>query len=277
MGRPGNGRRERRRDLRFGISQAVLLIPVTPDGRPDRDRRTLGRAVDVSAGGMGLECDAPGMSSVPALIVGARDAGGNVCFAGLEVRAAWRSGRGRVRIGGRFGGLSHEILNADNLKHTLDPASLKFTLPFPEDLLRSWAEIGLLERVTRDRVQLCPRCHALPSFRQGCPVCGCAQTAADQFIHHFGCAHVAPVAAFQAGEELVCPKCRTRRLVVGADFEYLPGASRCPDCHWTGTELEHVGQCLRCDLRFPGYQALTQDLCTYHAHRLDPLALIAHP
>jgi hypothetical protein len=198
-------------------------------------------------------------------------------FAGIEVRGTSPRGRDRVRLAGRLGGLSHAILSADNLTPTLDPGSLTFTLPFAEDLLRSWAEIGLLELGDRDRVQLCPRCHTLPSFRQGCPMCGSSQVTADQFIHHFGCAHVAPVPDFEAGDELVCPKCRTRRLVVGADFEFLPGANRCPDCHWSGTELEHVGQCLRCGLRFPGYQAFTQELCTYHAHRLDPLALVPQP
>jgi hypothetical protein len=223
---------------------------------------------------MGFECDAVDGYSVPAFIVGARDPKGTVRFAGIEVRGTSPQGHSRVRIAGRFGGLSHDILNTNNLAPSLDPVSLKFTLPFPDELLRSWADIGVLEPATRDRAQLCPRCLALPSFRQGCPVCGSSEVAADKFIHHFGCAHVALVADFQVGDDLVCPKCRTRRLVVGSDFEYLPGVHRCPDCHWSGMELEHVGQCHRCGLRFPGYQAFNEELWTYHAHRLDPLALV---
>jgi hypothetical protein len=275
MDRPSNGRQERRRSPRYAVDQPALLVPVSPDGRPDWGHRLLGVVRDVSAEGMGLEFSVADESSTLAFIVGVTDPQGTLRFEGLEVRSAHLHGRDRVRIGGRFGGLSHDILCAANLKPTFDTSLLKFTLPFSEELLQRWAELGLLQRVLEDQVQLCPRCQALPSFRPGCPTCGSARLATDQFIHHFACAVVAPVADFLTETDLVCPKCKTRHLVVGSDFEYLHGANHCLDCHWGDTELEYVGQCLSCHLRFPGYQAFTLELYAYHANRLDPLALVA--
>lgn len=76
---------------------------------------------------------------------------------------------------------------------------------------------------------------------------------------------------------VTCPKCRRRNLIVGADYEYQAGPARCADCHWSGTELEHIGECLRCHYRFPGQQANTLDITGYHVNRLDPLAFISAP
>src|SRR5262249_8047624 len=66
-------------------------------------------------------------------------------------------------------------------------------------------------------------------------------------------------------------------LIVASDFEYANGPFRCEDCHWSSTDLEQVAQCLRCDLRFPIYQAHEVELRGYRANRLDPLALLPPP
>jgi hypothetical protein len=96
-------------------------------------------------------------------------------------------------------------------------------------------------------------------------------------IHHFACAHVGPVADFETPQGLVCPKCRTRHIIVGADFEYLTGQYRCLDCGTSDTELEAIGHCLRCGLRFPGYQSAIHEIKAFHARRLDPLDLVSPP
>src|SRR5262249_16892230 len=84
-------------------------------------------------------------------------------------------------------------------------------------------------------------------------------------------------ADFETHPELRCPKCRARRLVVGADFEYLVGPYRCLQCPWNGTELEQVGHCLRCGCRFPGRHGTVLELRGFHANRLDLLALLPAP
>ncbi len=42
-------------------------------------------------------------------------------------------------------------------------------------------------------------------------------------IHHFACANVDFVDRFDQGNEIVCPKCRGRKMIIGADYEYLDG------------------------------------------------------
>jgi len=190
----------------------------------------------------------------------------------VEVRSVRRLGPSRLKARGRFGGLADALLRPENLVPRFRPESMTFAAAFAEEVLRKWAEVGILRPVVVDQVQVCPVCQGLPTFRPGCPNCGAARVTHDQFIHHFTCAHVGLVEAFLARGELTCPKCRTPRLVVGADCEYLAGPCRCPDCRWTGPELEHVAQCLRCGLRFPGSQAHHQELTGYHVERLDALA-----
>jgi hypothetical protein len=198
--------------------------------------------------------------------------------AGIEVRHQEPGGSGTVHVGARFGGLGEEILRAENLTPTLRPDSMQYALGFPGTVLEKWAEAGILQPGPADQVEVCPSCQAIASFRKGCPGCGSARVVCDQFIHHFPCAHVGPVSTFEGSQgELICPKCRTRRLVVGSDYEYLAGPYRCADCPWSDTELEHVGQCVRCQFRFPASQAEVLDLRGYHAHRLDPLAFLPHP
>lgn len=270
-------RGERRAVPRRSTPHRVTAIPVLPDGFPDWERRASGAARDLSPGGIGLELDSP--ADMPAgspvlLVLQDSPPGGPLC-AGVEVRHTRRLGPGRLRVGSSFGGLAGEVVRPENLVPRFRPESMALVPGWPEPVLRKWADLGVLRADVVDRIQLCPACHGLPTFRRGCSGCGSARVTADRFIHHFTCAHVGPVGDFEAGEELVCPKCRTRRLVVGADYEYLTGVHHCADCHWGDAQLGPVAQCLRCGLRFPGDQAVEWELTGYHAHHLDPLALLA--
>ena len=155
-----------------------------------------------------------------------------------------------------------------------DNETMEFSYRIPPSILREWERQGVLESVWLDCVQLCPRCHGPPTFRFGCNCCGSGRVRREQMIHHFTCGYVGAAADFERGEELVCPKCRRRGLIVGADFEYSEGPHRCLDCAWSGFELEHIAHCLRCGFRFPSRQAFVQDLIGYHARRLGALAEI---
>lgn len=146
-----------------------------------------------------------------------------------------------------------------------DPQTLKFGFGLSATVLRAWESDGSLRKVLLDRIQVCPRCRSLPTFRFGCAVCGSGCVTNDRMIHHFACAHVGSAADFDEDGELVCPKCRVRRLVVGADFEHLLGPYRCLDCDWSAAELDHVAHCLGCGYRFPATQAVIEDLVALQA------------
>jgi hypothetical protein len=265
---------ERRRAARCPLHRPLVGIPVLPDGAPDWANRRTGRSLDLGAQGLGLELEGREELLAPELVIILQDPDRAARYAGLEVRHTQWAGRGRLQVGGRFGGLGDELLRPENLVPAWRPQTLEFAQALSGELLAKWAEVGVLQPGAWDRVQLCPKCHGVPTFRRGCPNCGSAQLARGQLIHHFACAHVGPVADFETTGGLVCPKCRTRRLIVNSDYEYLNGPHQCLACQWSTTELEHVGQCLRCEFRFPGHQAYEQEVRGYHVNRLDPLAFL---
>jgi hypothetical protein len=264
------------------LAVPLIAIPVLRSGAPDVDHRLDATALAVSRKEVHLEFTPPVDRPEPLLgslvrchdllLVTLGERNGTPQCAGLEVLSARPSASGRLQVRARPGGRAAELLDPVNLTPTVDPRSLTFRLGFPEEALNQWAALGVLRSTALDRVAVCPRCHGLPTFRRGCPHCGSARLGHERLLHHFACAHVGRVADFEGRDELVCPKCRTRRLIVGSDYEYQTGPHCCQDCGWTHDELEHVAQCLRCGLRFPGYQAHELELRGYCADRLDLLA-----
>src|SRR5439155_4188154 len=227
--------------------------------------------------GLGLELDrAVDLPTLSMMVVIQEPAGGYRSI-GVELCDAHKTAEGRLRLNTRFGGFADELLKAENLTPRFQPHTFEFTLRQPAELLEKWVEVGVLTPVLWDRIQVCPRCHGMPRYRKGCRSCGGVRVSNERLIHHFACAHVAPVADFEKGGELVCPKCRMRRMIVASDFEYANGPYRCEDCHWSSTDLEQVAQCLRCDLRFPIFRAHEVELRGYRANRLGPLALLPAP
>jgi hypothetical protein len=233
--------------------------------------------VDISEGGIGLELATPCYLPARAMLIGVEDPSGNLEFEGVEVCHTTQVSDARLRLGAKFGGLAHDILAPEKRLPKFDPQFMQYFPRFPAALLTNWVDLGILRSVTLDRVELCPRCRTLPTFRQGCPACGSGRTICERWLHHFACAHVGLASDYEVESTLVCPKCLKRDLVIGADFEYQSGPHRCIVCAWTGVELEQIGHCLRCGFRFPRYQAFEQELVGYHVQRLDPLAFISAP
>ena len=164
-----------------------------------------------------------------------------------------------------------EWLLSHDLPHGLraprfDSSRLKFVLPVTErEHATDQEHVGRSE-VLLDRVWVCPQCHALPSFRPACPCCGSARVERDSLMHHFACAYVGQISEFRVTPDggLACPKCCAQRLIVGTDCEALHGPHRCNDCDWSPQELEIIGHCLKCGLRFPAHQAHLEDLVGQH-------------
>ena len=164
-----------------------------------------------------------------------------------------------------------EWLISHDLPHGLraprfDSTRLKFVSTVTDGERGAACESGRADTVLLDRVWLCPQCHALPSFRPACPCCGSARIERDSLMHHFACAYVGQTSEFYVTENegLACPKCCTQRLIMGTDCERLQGPYRCDDCHWSPQELEIIGHCLKCGLRFPSHQAVLEDLVGHH-------------
>ncbi|MBN2216226.1 MAG: hypothetical protein JW719_02495 [Pirellulales bacterium] len=264
---------ERRVAARYLFTKPMAVIPILPDHSPDSAFRGDAISSDISASGMGFEIDA--LRSFPGrrMLIGVEGDDGLLYYATVEVRNQCEC-EGRLRVGVRFVPHNNDLLRWENLFPTLQPCSYQFATGLPESTLRRWVEIGVLEPFLADRPLLCPRCHALPTYHQGCKQCGSARLDNQRLIHHFPCAYVGYTEEFDRTGEMICPKCRVRNLVVGADYEYLQGPHRCADCGWSGTDLETVGYCLACHWRFTLRQAWQAEFIGYHVNRLDPLAII---
>ncbi len=181
------------------------------------------------------------------------------------------------RLGTAFGGPAHSLLQTRLLAPVFEPQRMQYHSPLPESSLRGWVNAGILVPQPLDRVLVCPRCEALPTFRNACRACKSGRIHRERLIHHFACAYVDRIEAFDQGGVIVCPKCLRRNLVVGADFDYQQGPVICSDCHWSDNEPLSVGHCLRCGFRFSAEQAKEKQLVGYDVQRLDVLALLAAP
>lgn len=257
------------------MRRAARAFAVLPDGKPDVEHLATGAVIDVSKGGIGLELDRSQAPTTRDLIVGVEDENGAFHFAGAQVKRQSDGNSPVVRVGCRIGGIAAELLEVESEQPKFDRETMTFRSRFDEDVLEAWRRVGVLEPFFVDRVELCPRCGSLPTFRPACRQCGSAAVENDVLIHHFACAHVGPVSDFEKGPDLVCPKCRQRQLIVNSDFDYVAGPYRCRECQWTDMELESMGRCLACGHQFPASEAKLQDLRGYHARRLEPLAIDA--
>ncbi|MFN0021037.1 MAG: response regulator [Pirellulaceae bacterium] len=264
---------DRRLHPRYLLARSLIIIPLLPDYQPVNAFQADGISIDFSAEGICFQI--LGLDRLPThrLVVGVEGEDGQLHFATVDVRRSVPV-PGGLQVGGQFSSIDRDVLRPENMLPHLNPKSHRYETGLSTAALYKWAELGICRPILMDRILACPDCRAVPTLRRGCRACGSVRTASSQLIHHFPCAHVGMVQEFDQGGELVCPKCRQRKLVIGADYEYLSGPYQCLDCNWSDTQLELVGQCLACELRFPIQQAIEEDLIGYHVQRLDPLALV---
>jgi hypothetical protein len=252
----------------------VVAIPVLPNGQLDVATRIPGKVLDAAAGGLGLQLEiAPG-AAPRFLSVGFATPTGELQFVGVELRHARPLTSTTCRLGTSYAGPANEILKSPVLAPRLDPQVMRYRHALAPEILEGWVRAGILRPRLLDRVQVCPRCDTLVTFRAGCRSCKSGRVERERLMHHFACAHVDRVSAFERGRELFCPKCQRGPLIVGADFDYQAGLAVCLDCGWKDSEAVQIAHCFRCALRFPVEQAKHQDLTGYDVLRLDPLALL---
>ena len=265
---------DRRVHPRYLLTRTLLAIPLLPDYQPVNAFQAEGITIDVSAEGIGFRI--MGIEHLPThrLVVGVEAEDGQLHFATVDVKRSVPV-PGGLQIGGQFSSVERDVLRPENMMPHINHTTHRYQTGLSTATLYKWVELGICRPILIDRILACPDCRAVPTLRRGCRACGSVRTANSQLIHHFPCAHVGMVQEFDQRDELVCPKCRQRKLVIGADYEYLSGPYQCLDCNWSDSDLELVGQCLACELRFPIQQAVEEELIGYYVHRLDPLALVA--
>jgi rubredoxin len=255
------------------------VLPLTAwcvrlDGQLDAAEPHGGFLKDLSEEGLEFELHSTPLKVRSTFVVGVECPDTVTRYAAVSVRHRSECVNG-TRIGGTFEGIGNSLLQEHSRKPFLDEKLFQYRFPFPSTVYESWEAGGILKRSVLDRVMLCPRCRSVPTFRFACRNCRSGRLDHSLLIHHFPCAFVAPSTDFERGEDLVCPKCLTRKLVAGTDFEFMPGEFTCRSCGWKDQDLEQTGHCLNCETRFAAHQAAEEELVGYDVERLDPLALLS--
>ena len=253
-------------------AQPVVIIPVLLDGGPGDLQWADATTEDVSATGLSLLIPSDTPFQNRSLVIGTDSPNGGRAFATLEIVSQKIFGD-TLRVGGRWAvGTQEDILQSDRLRPRVDPRTLSFVYGLPQETLQEWTKLGVLRQYLVDRVLLCDRCGSMPSWRQGCHVCGSGRIHRDRLVHHFACAHVGRASEFETTGGLQCPKCRSANLIVGSDYEFIDGPVECFDCGAKGGQPTMAAMCHRCHRRFSEDEAEERLLYAFHVERLDPLA-----
>ena len=248
------------------------IYEVEPDGGPAR--RPVPVVEHQSGSGERLDLVLACMQPFTAdtLLIGVHTTAG-IHYGCYEVVARFPLGDWRYAVECVLARSERDLLASHALWPTLDTRTMRYRPPAIGERARAWVELGVLSERELDRVLVCPRCQALPTFRQACKRCGCAALSEARMLHHFPCAHVGPIGDYQVDGILVCPKCAARPLIVNSDFEYLEGPVRCAECGASDGQTDLVGHCFDCELRFVARMATPLALKGFDVARLAALDL----
>lgn len=158
-----------------------------------------------------------------------------------------------------------------------DPQTKRFDLGMFERCREDWEADPDVKKISLDTMIVCPECEGVPTVRPGCGECGCGVTDTEVLIHHYACAHVGSESEFLTPSGLVCPKCRLRDLVAGADFEQIKGVMRCRDCDAVSAEPKLICHCINCQNRFLLNEGKVKSVSGYRVGRCPDAASIAAP
>ena len=252
----------------------ILAYPLRADGLL-LDTPRSGKLTATSGGGIDLRLSGNLALQHSELLIGVKQPGGGAAYMGVEIVGDSVAADARTVAAVR-GGIGERVLVEEGRLPVLSARRFRYERAFADEVYASWQQAGILRRVTLDKVLVCPQCSALPTFRFGCQRCRSGRLQQATWVHHFACACVAPLAAFEGGPSLKCPKCQTQHLIAGTDFEYAPGEHLCQECGWKARELTQVGHCLQCETRFPLHQAAEHTLEGFDVDQMDALAFIPH-
>lgn len=269
---------DRRQTPRYLVTRPLLAIPVLPDGSPDRSGVCEAFSVDFAIGGIGLQISNRGTIPSRNWVLGVEcncDDGRGVRFhfANVLLKNVFYP-QGGVRMGTQFQPPEADLFRASNLLPTLQPTSGRMAPGLSAHALEQWTDLGVLQRRVYHRMNTCPECQGIAAVGTGCRDCGSPHMEHRELIHHFACAYVGDAHEFERDGMHACPKCLMDSLVAGADFEVIKSQYECTDCGYHGSDVEQVGTCLHCNVRFPFHMAIEEEVMGYDVDRLDILALL---
>ncbi len=268
---PGENRRQ---SARYEIAIPAVCFPLLASLEVDTSLRIDGVITDVSRYGLGISIASNSIVTGDRMVIAADFEMKGFRFIDGQVIRVTSTGTDLSLLSVTLNGPLQNLFKDDFIMPVLDRHCMQYSLPFCDYVLKSLCSIGAAQSVILDHVLVCPDCRALPTVRIGCSMCLSNEIEESRMIHHFACAHVDFVEQFEYENEMVCPKCRGRKLIIGADYEYLDGPKRCLECGHADPESIYIGHCMNCENRFPMNSAARLEIVGYRVNRLDPLALV---
>ncbi len=264
-----------RRNARYDIANSIVGFPMLESKEIAVSNALVGIGLNIGTGGIKVLVDAIKPFEGMELVVGVEQFPNDYRFCSGVVTSVASAREGAFEVGIEFKGYMHEILECEQIVPVLERNEMKFIQPYPEAVLASLCRIGAAVSTPLDSVMLCPHCRGIPTLRFGCSSCLSSNVKASRMIHHFACANVDFVEAFETDGDLCCQKCRTRHMIVGSDYEYLNGPNVCYDCGQANLEKIQIGHCLGCEHRFDMETAHEMEIIGYRVNRLDILGFLA--
>jgi len=133
-------------------------------------------------------------------------------------------------------------------------------------VLRLGEKQGWFNKKTIDKLHLCPDCEsAHHNLRATCPKCRSVDIKEEDLVHHFPCAHIAPISDFERERQdgLHCPKCDKTLRHIGNDYDKPSAIFNCHDCHHTFQQAEYRSLCIECHAEVPIEKLKETDICQY--------------
>lgn len=155
---------DRRRHDRFALQRHAVVFPVAGDGTINPDKPVYGASREISESGILLQLYGGEFQVSQELLVGLNLKGQQVQYAGVIVRSVVPSSGSPVLIGAGFGGPADEVRAEQLLNLQFNSHSMSFEPEPLEMVLENWAQAGVASRTELDRVLVCPKCSALPTF-----------------------------------------------------------------------------------------------------------------
>lgn len=114
--------------------------------------------------------------------------------------------------------------------------------------LQKVVEKNYLSFKLQDYIHLCKSCSGnYLNFRECCPKCDSIDIDANDMIHHFVCAHVAPEKDFKKEDGLECPKCDKHLRHIGIDYDKPSTIYSCNTCNHEFQNPNMLSLCLDCN------------------------------
>lgn len=110
------------------------------------------------------------------------------------------------------------------------------------------AKLNLLSPRFVTRVHQCIHCaSSFLNFKETCPQCSAEDLQVDELVHHFRCAHTAPLSDYRQEGKLVCPKCEQTLKHIGVDYDKPSISYSCNSCRHSFSDPQILTSCFNCN------------------------------